>query len=89
MLGMLKNSKTAIAAGMVRSEGRVGGDEVDRASLAGHSKDVSFSFEMGCHGRGYSRRETCSDLPFNRMAQAAVWRADCTGEGRGREGHRI
>lgn len=89
MPGMLKNSKAASAAGMVHSEGRAGGDEVDRAGLAGHSKDASFSFETGCHGRGYSRSVTCSDLPFNGMAQAAVWRADCSGEGRGREGHRI
>lgn len=68
---------------------RVGSDEVDHAGLAGHSKDAGFSFETGSHRRGLSRRVTCSDLPFNRMAQAAVWRADCMGEGRGREGHRI
>lgn len=59
MLGMLKNSQAALAAGMVHSEGRVGGDEVDPAGLAGHSKDTGFSFETGCHGRGLSRRVTC------------------------------
>lgn len=78
MLGMLKNSKAAHAAGMVCSEGRVGGDEVDHAGLAGHSKDAGFCFETGSHGRGLSRRVTCSDLCFNKMVQAAVWRADCT-----------
>lgn len=89
MLGMLKNSKAATAARMELSEGRVGGDEVDHAGLAGHSKDAGFSSGMGSRGRGLSIRVTCSDLPFIRMAQAAVWRADCTGEGRTREGSRI
>lgn len=78
MLGMLKNSKAASAAGMACSEWRVGGDEVDHAGLAGHSKDTGFSFETRSHGRGLSRRVTCSDLCFNKMAQAAVCRAGCT-----------
>lgn len=86
---MLKNSKAASAAGMACSEGRAGGDEVDHAGLAGHGKDAGFSFETGSHGRGLSRGETCSDLRFNKTAQAAVWRADCTSEGGGGEGHRI
>lgn len=89
MLGMLKNSKAANAAGMAHSEERVGGNEVDHTGLAGHSKDAGFSFEMKSHGRDSSRRLTCSDLSFNRLAQAAVWRTDCMGESRGREGHRI
>lgn len=78
---MLKNSKAASAARMELSEARVGGDEVDLAGLAGHSKDAGFSSEMGSHGRGLSKRLTYSDLPFIRMAQAAVWRAGCPGCG--------
>lgn len=67
----------------------MGGKKVDQAGLAGHSKDAGFTFEVGSHGRGLSRRVTCSDLPFNRMAQATVGTGDCLGEGSGREGHRI
>ena len=89
MLGMLKNSKAARAARIELSEGRVGGDEVAHAGLAGHSKDTGFSSGLGSHGRGLSIRVTCSDLPFIRMAQAAMWRADCTAGGRTGEGNRI
>lgn len=86
---MLKNSQTASAAGMERSEGVAGGHEVDHAGLVGHSKDAGFSFETRSHRREPSRRVTCSDRPFNRMAQTAVWKADWVGDGRGRKGDRI
>lgn len=62
-----ENNKAASAAGMESSDGRVGGDEVDQAGLAGRSKDSGSSLEMGSCGRGRSNLVRGSDLPFYRL----------------------
>ena len=82
----VENSRAESAAGPECSDGRVGGDEVAHAGLAGHSKDAGSSLEMGRHGRGLNSRVTGSDLPFSRLQCGEQTN---TGEGSSREGGRI